>query len=275
MFKENLEKFINKATEKEGFYVILFVCICIVATTAVWVSKENVNKIEAIEKKEDNTLVENNYGDYNAGDYEYREYFGEDEEDTSITVIEIDESNQEKEQNQESVQVVNTQQESQQTQQEVVAEEKETEPEVVQTLAQTVETMAMPLKGKISLNYAEDKLVYSKTLEQWMTHKGLDITAKQGTVVRAALDGIVSKIEKETDLGIIITINHSNKVTTKYACVSTDEMVEIGQTINKGDPISGVGKGVGFELAQGPHLHFEVIVNGKNVNPTLYLPKFN
>nr|WP_252187779.1 M23 family metallopeptidase [Anaeromonas frigoriresistens] len=124
------------------------------------------------------------------------------------------------------------------------------------------------------MGFAEDKLVYSETLEQWTTHNGLDIQAAEGSAVRAVLSGVVKEVVTTDELGIVVTIDHSDGLQTKYGCLSTDEMVEAGQQIEKGDPIGAVGKSVGYELAQGPHLHFEVLEAGKNIDPKNYLPDF-
>ena len=58
---------------------------------------------------------------------------------------------------------------------------------------------------------------------------------------------------------------------SKYANLSTKAMVKVGQSIKKGDPISGIGNPTGLEMNEVPHLHFEVLSNGKNVDPKEYL----
>nr|WP_252187625.1 M23 family metallopeptidase [Anaeromonas gelatinilytica] len=124
------------------------------------------------------------------------------------------------------------------------------------------------------MGYAEDNLVYSETLEQWTTHNGLDIKAEKGSAVRAVLSGTVKKIETNDELGTVVTIDHGNNLVTKYGCLSEEKMVEEGQKVEKGDTIGTIGEAGGYELAQGPHLHFEVLENGKNIDPSDYLPDF-
>jgi murein DD-endopeptidase MepM/ murein hydrolase activator NlpD len=68
-------------------------------------------------------------------------------------------------------------------------------------------------------------------------------------------------------------INHGQKVYTRYSNLSTLDLVAIDQNIKKGDVISGVGKTALYEIADDPHLHFEVIKEGKNIDPKKYLPK--
>ncbi|WIV12162.1 M23 family metallopeptidase [Proteiniborus sp. MB09-C3] len=242
--------------DKDGFYVILFICICIVTTTAVWVSKTNFDKA--------NNLQDMDYLKFAEGYYDDIEDLEEDES-KDVTLIEID-GETEKETTKDT-----------EDKGAVTPEEQKTK--VTSTSGNSIKeeptstVMAQPTLGNLLRDYADSTLVYSKTLEQWTTHNGIDIKATEGTVVKAVLDGTVKEIEKDTELGIVVTLDHGNGLETKYGCLSTDEMVKVGQKLKKGDAISGIGKGVGIELSDGPHLHFEVLKDGKNVNPKNYLPK--
>lgn len=246
-------KGLKKLVDKDGFYIILFICICIVATTAVWVSKNNIDKSREYGLNE--------YPDIPQNIEDIEEAAVDKEPD--VALVEIDEETKDTKDNGAAA-----------------SEEQKTKsiPASTSLAQQSKQTeqkaMMIPLMGKVSLDYAEDKLVYSKTLEQWTTHNGIDIEAKEGSVVKAALDGVVSQIKKDETIGIIITIDHANGLQTKYGNLSTDEMVKIGQEVKKGDAISGVGKGTGYEMVEGPHLHFEVLQDGKNIDPKAFLPKF-
>lgn len=136
-----------------------------------------------------------------------------------------------------------------------------------------METMVVPVFGTAYTEFSEDTLVYSKTLDQWSTHIGLDIKAEEGSPVRAAMDGVVEELVNDPKLGLTIIINHGGKVQTKYSNLSTLDLVTINQNVKKGDVISGIGKTALYEIADDPHLHFEVIKDGKNINPKKYLPK--
>ncbi len=136
-----------------------------------------------------------------------------------------------------------------------------------------MQTMISPVFGTISMDYSNEKLLYSKTLELWSTHFGLDIKSDEGTAVRAAMDGVISEVADDPQWGLSITINHGSGVKTKYSNLSTLDMVKVGQKIVKGDVISGVGKTALCEIADDPHIHFEVLKDGKNLDPKAYLPK--
>lgn len=136
-----------------------------------------------------------------------------------------------------------------------------------------MDTMVVPVFGTAYTEFADNSLVYSKTLDHWTTHMGLDIKADEGSPVRAAMDGVVEELTNDSELGLTIIINHGAKVYTKYCNLSTLDLVTVGQEVKKGDVISGIGKTALYEVSDDPHLHFEVIKDGKNVDPKKYLPK--
>jgi murein DD-endopeptidase MepM/ murein hydrolase activator NlpD len=136
-----------------------------------------------------------------------------------------------------------------------------------------METMVVPVFGTAYTEFSEDALIYSKTLDQWSTHNGMDIKAEEGSPVRAAMDGVVENLVNDPQLGLTIIINHGSNVYTKYSNLSTLDLVTMDQKVKKGDVISGVGKTALYEIADDPHLHFEVIKEGKNIDPKKYLPK--
>lgn len=131
--------------------------------------------------------------------------------------------------------------------------------------------MLMPAEGEIIKPYSMEKLVFSNTLKEWTVHTGVDIKAGLGDEVKAAGDGTVESVVEDNLMGIIITIDHGKGLKTVYSGVSTDGMVTIGQEVKKGQVISGVGKTAIMEIADGPHLHFEVLLDGEPVDPMVYI----
>lgn len=124
-----------------------------------------------------------------------------------------------------------------------------------------------PVSGEIGLSHSPDSLVYSKTLEEWITHTGIDIQAKRGTPVAASEEGIIENITETAARGIEITIVHKDDYKTVYSNLSSKEMVKIGQKVEKGRIISGIGNTASFEYYEPEHLHFEVYKNNKPINP--------
>ena|GEM_PF-1922349 len=99
-------------------------------------------------------------------------------------------------------------------------------------------------------------------------HSGIDIGLPEGTEVVAAADGTVLFVKKmTTGYGWHLAINHGGKLVTLYAHLSKI-LVEEGQEVYKGDPIAESGN---TGRSTGPHLHFEVILDGKPVEPRGYI----
>ncbi|MBR2860519.1 MAG: M23 family metallopeptidase [Clostridia bacterium] len=136
--------------------------------------------------------------------------------------------------------------------------------------------MLLPVTGgNVLKGYAEDMLVYSSTLKHWSTHTALDLAATEGASVLAVLDGTVAKVENDALMGHTVTISHGNGYETKYASLgNVAEGIEEGAKVLRGQAIGDVGTSASSEAADGAHLHFEVLLNGKPVNPQTYLSDF-
>jgi murein DD-endopeptidase MepM/ murein hydrolase activator NlpD len=98
-------------------------------------------------------------------------------------------------------------------------------------------------------------------------HDGIDIMAEQNAVVVSAARGMVVSEGWDNDLGRYVRIDHDFDVETIYGHLSR-AVVKTGDQVGKGDPIGVVGNS-GRSL--GPHLHFEIILRGKAVDPLTYL----
>lgn len=127
-----------------------------------------------------------------------------------------------------------------------------------------------PIVGEIIKDYAMDTLIYSKTLDEWCTHSGIDIKADKSSVVCASEKGIVESIKNDPRYGLSIIINHGNGFKTIYSNLLTTEFVKEGENVEKGQTIATVGETASFEIADEPHLHFEMYKSGIAVNPTIY-----
>jgi murein DD-endopeptidase MepM/ murein hydrolase activator NlpD len=101
-------------------------------------------------------------------------------------------------------------------------------------------------------------------------HPGLDIVAPTGTPIFAAAGGRVIFAGPKAGYGNAVDIDHGNGYVTRYGHASKID-VKVGQVVLPGEPIAEVGS---TGRSTGPHLHFEVIVNGVQVNPAGYLALF-
>ncbi len=102
-------------------------------------------------------------------------------------------------------------------------------------------------------------------------HRGIDMPADVGTPVRAVMDGVVEEVGWRGTLGRYIKIKHAGGFETVYAHNSQIE-VKAGEKIREGRIISYSGSS---GRSTGPHLHFEVIKNGKHVDPEQFLPRLS
>lgn len=131
----------------------------------------------------------------------------------------------------------------------------------------------LPVFGQITFDFSKDKLTYSKTLDQWMTHNGVDIASDRGEKVKAVADSVVTDMKKDPRFGVTIILDHQNGYKTVYSNLADEEMVTMNQKLKQGDVIGSVGNSALFESAEAPHLHFEVWKNNLSVDPKLFLPK--
>ncbi len=127
-----------------------------------------------------------------------------------------------------------------------------------------------PVDGEIARNFAKDTLIYSETLDEWITHLGIDIKADRTTVVKSSEKGKVTAIKNDPRYGLTVIVEHVNGFKTVYSNLLTTEFVSEGEEIEKGQSIGTVGNSASFEICDEPHLHFEILKDDVNVDPTIY-----
>lgn len=132
------------------------------------------------------------------------------------------------------------------------------------------EGMVSPMENLVVLN--DHGFYHNATLNCYYEHVGVDFSATAGTQVFAAEDGVVESIYKDDVLlGTQIVIDHGNGLKTAYTFVEEKEGLTVGASVKKGDVIGAVAEPSGKEYKDGAHLHFEVLENGKSVDPALHL----
>ena len=98
-------------------------------------------------------------------------------------------------------------------------------------------------------------------------HKGLDIASRKGTAILATANGIVSYAGKKGTMGNVLVIDHGHGMITRYAHLS-ETLKKRGEKVKRGDIIAQMGSS---GRSTGPHLHYEVHLNGVPVNPANYI----
>ena len=132
-------------------------------------------------------------------------------------------------------------------------------------------TFVMPVEGEIVKHYGKEKLIYSDTLKEWTTHLGIDIKADKTTIVKSSSDGVVKSIKNDPRYGLTIVIEHVNGFTSVYSNLLSSEFVVVGENVKSGQTIGTVGNSATFEIVDEPHLHFEILKDGKSVDPEMYV----
>jgi murein DD-endopeptidase MepM/ murein hydrolase activator NlpD len=98
-------------------------------------------------------------------------------------------------------------------------------------------------------------------------HAGVDFAARQGANVQSVAAGIVSDVGERFGYGLLVEINHGNGYVTRYGHNDT-ALVTVGDRVRKGQAVALVGDS---GRSTGPHVHFEVLLNGRTVNPYEYI----
>ena len=124
--------------------------------------------------------------------------------------------------------------------------------------------MSWPVKGRITspFGYRIHPILKTKNL-----HTGLDIAASTGTPVVAANTGTVIKAGWNNSYGNLLMIDHGGGIVTLYAHNSS-LLAKVGDVVSKGQTVAKIGS---TGMSTGPHLHFEVRVNGQYKNPMDWL----
>ncbi|MGB3806821.1 MAG: M23 family metallopeptidase [Erythrobacter sp.] len=123
----------------------------------------------------------------------------------------------------------------------------------------------MPLDGaRMSSSYGMRR---HPVLRKRKRHNGIDLAAPTGTPIYATADGIVGRADHFSSYGLYVSIDHGAELETRYAHMSRIA-VSAGERVRKGDVIGYVGS---TGRSTGPHLHYEVRVEGVAVNPIPYM----
>ncbi len=122
----------------------------------------------------------------------------------------------------------------------------------------------IPTTGYISSGFGYRRNPFKKNSTEF--HKGIDIQNVKGTYIRAPANGTVIKSEYQSGYGNIILLKHSETVSTFYAHLSASFVFE-GQRIVKGQILGAIGS---TGLSTGPHLHYEILIDGENYDPAIF-----
>lgn len=127
-----------------------------------------------------------------------------------------------------------------------------------------------PVKGSVIWKFAESELIYSQTLDQWMTHHGVDVSAALESEVRAIYAGTVEDVYQDDAFGFTVRMSHGEGMQSLYANLAQDPPVKPGDKLKAGDTLGYVGQSALSECKSPSHLHFEIWKDEKPMDPEEY-----
>ena len=143
-------------------------------------------------------------------------------------------------------------------------------PEVEELLPQVIS----PLDGTTVTVFSMTELLYDETMADWRTHDGLDIQAAEGDAVKTAADGVVLQVVEDELMGTTVVIDHGEGLVSYYHNLSKSPTVTQGDTVVTGTVIGAVGDTALAESGRPSHLHLEVSLDERPVDPVDYLPQY-
>lgn len=131
---------------------------------------------------------------------------------------------------------------------------------------------SLPVSGTLSKRHDATTQVFSNTMKDYRVHLGVDIATEANAAVVAAADGTVSQIWEDALMGNCIAVVHGGDACTVYKNLgdTLPEGIEEGAEVKLGQTIGYVGESAMVEIAEEPHLHFEMTVGGIAVDPLEY-----
>lgn len=271
---QNKKNKVKDFFRKEGFYLVLFVCLCIVATVAAFTIRKNsvakeqnkVNNELSLNEVEDNNSSEtdSNFNKQNAERVENNDELANSNEE-SLSEPEVASVDDEVATNDQEEVAEN--QTTEITQEEVADVSAGTDTEVV---------LSLPIDGNVAISRDFGKMIRTyvdETRSEDTSRRGIDINAAVGTVVKSAAEGKVEEVSSNTTDGTYVVIAHANGLKTKYTNLSEEVKVAVGDVVSTGTEIGTVGNTSGIFTSKvcGDVLNVQVQdANGNDVDPSAY-----
>ncbi len=139
----------------------------------------------------------------------------------------------------------------------------------------SAQSFGLPVeKIDVLRDYSAEHIEY-KPMNQWATHKAVDLGGSETSKVFSVLDGTVKSVTTDKENGVVIIIEHASGFTSSYGSLGEKVLVKAGDKVKKGDQIGVMGTTAGNETDLGAHVHFVLIKDGAVIDPNLYLSLSN
>ena len=154
----------------------------------------------------------------------------------------------------------------------IVTDPPATEPPVTEPVDALPSAFMLPVSGALTMKHDATTQVFSNTMQDYRVHLGIDVGTEANASVYAAADGKIERIWDDVRYGQCVAIAHSGQCITIYKNLSYElpEGITEGASVSAGALIGTVGDSAMVEIADEPHLHFEMTVNGLAVDPLEY-----
>ena len=127
-----------------------------------------------------------------------------------------------------------------------------------------------PVKCNVRILAATNRnlleMVESKTMGDWRVHNGVDFGGSAGNDVGAVADGKITKVYDDVFWGTVVEIDHGNGMTARYCGMKNATCLPEGTQVVKGEKIGTLGH-IPVEISDEDHLHLEILIVGKTVDP--------
>lgn len=144
--------------------------------------------------------------------------------------------------------------------------------EIEKTEEKREKNFALPMGNHIIKDYSNGEMVFSKTMGDWRIHNGVDFGGASGNSVDAVEDGIITAVYDDSFWGTVIEIDHGDGMIVRYCGLKKGSTLSDGARVVKGEKIGTLGN-IPVESGDGDHLHIEVSIDGKTVDPLAALGK--
>lgn len=145
-----------------------------------------------------------------------------------------------------------------------IADERETVPETTSATTKEQKKYILPINSNVIKDYSGNDMVYSKTMDDWRVHSGVDVGGEQGGSVVAIQDGVVLDVYSDELWGDVVIIQHGGGIEAKYCGVKS--AIKKGASVKQGQEIGKLGV-IPAESKDGFHVHLELCVNENIADP--------
>lgn len=208
----------KKLLEKDGFYLALFICVCLVAIGGVWFTSKRVDNLAS------NDLI-------NKGKEDELHLIQDGKDDSIPTATESEEN---------------------------LAKAKEK--------AEAKSQLSF-IGNKVIREYSEKEPSYSKTLDMWEIHKGLDVSANNGQEIKSLFNGKVVDVFNDDQYGMSVKVSYDNDVSVVYSNLGKDVLVKKDDAVKQGQALGKAGNTSAVESEEEIHVHIQAFKGTELIDP--------